>query len=277
MKTIQFIISLAFVTSFVACTKESEEDIDTSQSAFETEVGILSEEVEKSADAVTFEENLLSNQLGQANGPIPDCASISIEFPEGGDFPRVITIDYGEENCQVRPNLTKRGKVIVTLTDSISAVNSQRIISFDSFYINDNLVTGERILTNIGLNEDGYFVFDIDNDFSIGDWSRVTDGSKTFIEGFETPGYEDNVFLIDGSSETTRSTGLVINRTITESLRVDRSCGYITEGTVSITWNEEMASIDFGDGSCDNIAIITRNDQEFEIEMTFFRCHRRFN
>ena len=277
MKTIQFIISLAFVTSFVACTKESEEDIDTSQSAFETEVGILSEEVEKSADAVTFEENLQSNQLGQANGPIPDCASISIEFPEGGDFPRVITIDYGEENCQVRPNLTKRGKVIVTLTDSISVVNSQRIISFDSFYINDNLVTGERILTNIGLNEDGFLVFDIANDFAIGDWSRVTDGSKTFIEGFETPGYEDNVFLIDGSSETTRASGLVINRTITESLRVDRSCGYITEGTVSITWNEEMASIDFGDGSCDNIAIITRNDQEFEIEMTFFRCHRRFN
>jgi hypothetical protein len=167
--------------------------------------------------------------------------------------------------------------VIVTLTDSISAVNSQRIISFDSFYINDNLVTGERILTNIGLNEDGFLVFDIANDFAIGDWSRVTDGTKTFIEGFETPGYEDNVFLIDGSSETTRASGLVINRTITESLRVDRSCGYITEGTVSITWNEEMASIDFGDGSCDNIAIITRNDQEFEIEMTFFRCHRRFN
>lgn len=277
MKTVQFIISLAFVISLAACTKNSDEDIDTSQSAFETEVGILSEELEKSADVVTFEEDLQSNQLGQLNGPIPDCATISIEFPEGGDFPRVITIDYGEENCQIRPNLTKRGKVIVTLSDSMSTVNSQRIISFDSFYINDNLVTGERVLTTLGMNEDGYFVFDIANDFSIGDWSRVTNGSKTFIEGFETPGYQDNVFLIDGSSTTTRATGLVINRTITESLRVDRSCGYITEGTVSITWNEEAASIDFGDGSCDNIAVITRNDQEFEIEMTFFRCHRRFN
>lgn len=277
MKTIHWIMSLAIVVSFNACTKEAEVDMDTSQTAFEAEVGVLSEELEKSADAVTFENDIPLNQMTQANGPIADCASITVEFPEGGDFPRVITIDYGEENCQIRPNLTKRGKVIITITDSISAINAQRIITFDSFYINDQWVAGERILTNLGLNEDGNMVFDIDNDFSIGDWSRVTSGSKTFIEGFGTPGFADNVFLIDGSSETTREDGLVVTRTITESLRVDRSCGYITEGIVNIVWNEEMASIDFGDGSCDNIAVITRNDQEFEIELTYFRCHRRFN
>lgn len=280
MKTVNFIKGAAFILLIAAtsCNKEAKEDVDVGESAFETKASVYSDELEKSADAVTLGKDLIvNNQDGSTNCSLSDCAVVSVDFPEGGDFPKVITIDYGEENCMIRPNLYKRGKVIITISDSISAINAQRTVTFDSLYINDNLVSGELILTNLGENEDGYLTFDIDNDFSVGDWNRQTSGSKIWIEGFGSNGFIDNVFLLTGSSVTTRANGVVVTRTIDEDLRVDRSCGYIVEGVVTIEWNENTSSIDFGDGSCDDQAIITRNGVEFEIDLVHFSCRRRFH
>lgn len=274
MKSIKLILgsALFFLIGTVACNKDQNTDEDTSQSAFEVEANMYSDELEKSADAVTFDKN------GSGNGPFSgnssECVEITISYPEGGSFPKVITIDYGEVNCEVRPNLFKRGQIIVTITDSIVNLGAQRIVTFEEFYINDHAVTGTKTITNLGENAEGYLVFDINNSFSIGEWSRQATGSKIWVEGFDTLEFDDNVFLLTGTSSTTRPNEIVINRTITEPLRIDRSCAYITEGIVSIQWNGNNAIIDYGVGSCDDIAIITRNGQEFEIDLDNFRCRR---
>lgn len=275
MKTIKLTLGIALflLIGTLACNKDQNTDEDISQSAFEVEANMYSEELEKSADAVTFEKSN-SGINGPFNGDSSNCATVSISYPDGGSFPKVITIDYGEENCEVRPNLFKRGQIIITLTDSIINLNAQRIVSFDEFFINDHAVTGLKTLTNLGDNAEGHMVFDINNSFSIGDWSRQATGSKVWIEGFNTMVFNDNIFLLMGSSSTTRPNEIVINRTITSALRIDRSCGYITEGIVSIQWNGNSAMIDYGDGSCDDIAIISRNGQEFEIDLDNFRCRR---
>ena len=255
-----------------SCTKEANDDIDISQSAFDIEANTTSDEFEKSADALTFDK--VEHACGP-NGPIPECAIISIDYPEGTAFPKVITIDYGEVNCEVRPNLYKRGKEIITISDSLINVNAQRTITFEAFYINDNEVTGYKELTNTGVDEDGFITFSINNDLAVASWSQVATGTKTWIEGFATLGEMDNVFLLEGSSLTIRN-DISISRTITEALRVDRSCGYITEGIVSIVWNDiNTATIDYGDGTCDDLAIIYRDGQEFEIDLDRFRYRRR--
>ena len=265
------VILFSFLT-ISSCTKEAKDDIDISQSAFDIEANSTSDEFEKSADAVTFDK--VNNACGP-NGPIPECALVTIDYPEGTAFPKVITIDYGEVNCEVRPNLYKRGKEIITISDSLINMNAQRTITFEAFFINDNEVTGYKELTNLGANEDGFITFSIDNDLAVGTWSQVASGTKTWIEGFTTMGAMDNVFLLEGASLTIRNE-ISISRTITEALRVDRSCGYITEGIVSIVWNDtNTALIDFGDGTCDNLAIIYRDGQEFEIDLDLFRHRRR--
>jgi hypothetical protein len=269
MKANKLVLSAAFLLAlgFSACNKDANEDSDISEPAFETKANNLSDEIEKSADVVTFD-----NSGGDYR--IPDCATIIVTHPEGTPFPKVITIDYGEINCQVRPNVLKRGKVIISISDSIINLNAQRVVTFEDFYINDHIVTGSRVLTNLGFNSDDYLVFDINNDFSVGDWTRQATGSKTWIEGFSSNNYEDNVFLLDGSSSTERPGGVLINRTITEPLRVDRACGYITEGILTIQWNGNSAIIDFGDGTCDDAAIITFNGEVYEIDLDHFRWRR---
>jgi hypothetical protein len=280
MKTNNFINGAAITLLIFAtsCSKESKEDVNIIESAFETKASIYSDELEKSGDAVTFQtDNFSNNQNISANYQLPECATLSVNFPEGSNFPKVITIDYGSENCLVRPHLYKRGKVLITISDSIININAIRTITFDSLYINDNLVSGEMILTNLGENEDGYITFDIDNDFTVGDWNRQTNGSKIWIEGLGMNGYEDNIFLLTGSSVTTSANGVTISRTIQEDLRVDRSCGYIIEGIVVVQWDENTASIDYGDGSCDSQATITQNGQVFDIDLNDFNYRRRLH
>jgi len=269
MKANKLFLSVSFILAvgFSACTKDADEDSDISQPAFETEANNLSDEIEKSADVVTFDKS---------NGEyrVPECATVTVTHPEGTPFPKVITIDYGEVNCQVRPHVWKRGNVIISISDTIINLNAQRVVTFEDFYINDHEVSGSRILTNLGENSDGHLVFDINNDFSVGEWTRQATGTKTWIEGFNSNGYSDNVFLLDGSSSTTRPGGVLINRTITEPLKVDRACGYITEGILTIQWNGNSAVIDFGDGTCDDAATITYNGEVYEIDLDQFRWRR---
>lgn len=268
------ILSSFLLIAFYSCNKSANDDVDISDSTFETTASVYSDELDKSADAVTFNK-VQNGSNGPGIGCLPECASVTIEYPNGLNYPKIITIDYGDVNCQVRPNLYKRGKIMITLTDTIVNLGAQRIVTFDSFYINDNLVTGSRELTNLGENDNSNITFSINNEVSVGEWTRQAEGTKIWIEGLETMSFEDNVFLLTGSSTTTRPGGSAVNKTITESLRIDRSCGYITEGVLTIESPNQSAIIDFGDGECDDIAIITTDGQEFEIDLDNFRPRRR--
>ena len=277
MKTTNLIFSIAILfLGITSCSKEANEDIDISATVDDVEANVYSDEFEKSADVVSFDKMISGNGQNGQNGPLPLCAVVTIEYPEGTPFPKVITIDYGEVNCEVRTNLFKRGKEIITLSDSLRNLDAERTLTFENYFINDNEVLGYKKLKNTGLNMDGFMTYSIENDLSIGEWSRVSDGTKVWIEGFDTIDFNDNIFLLDGSSLTTLADGISISRIISQSLRVDRSCGYITEGIVNIEWNESNTAIlDYGDGTCDNLAVIYIGDQEFEINLHYFRTRRR--
>jgi len=276
MKTKYLVLAISILfLGITSCNKEEKKDADLSKSIADVEANVYSDEFEKSADIVSFDKLSSGNNQNGQNGPLPLCAVVTIDYPEGAPFPKVITIDYGDVNCEVRPNLYKRGKEIISISDSLVNLDAERTLTFENYFINDNEVLGYKKLTNTGENLDGFMNFSIDNDLSIGEWTRVSVGTKIWIEGFDTLGPHDNVFLLDGSSLTTLADGTSISRTITQSLRIDRLCGYITEGIVSIVWNDSNTAIlDYGDGSCDDQAVIFINDQEFEINLHHFGSRR---
>ena len=105
MKANKLLLAATFLLAigFSACNKETKEDSDITQPAFETEANNLSDEIEKSADVVTFDKS-------DGEYKIPECATVTVTYPDGTPFPKVITVDYGEVNCQVRPNVWKRAR-----------------------------------------------------------------------------------------------------------------------------------------------------------------------
>jgi hypothetical protein len=65
---------------------------------------------------------------------------------------------------------------------------------------------------------------------------------------------------VTGTTSGTTENGIAYSATITQSLRLARSCRWIEEGKIS-TVIPEMPEvlIDFGTGECDQIATVTVN------------------
>ena len=89
--------------------------------------------------------------------------------------------------------------------------------------------------------------------------TRVGTRTREIIEGYNTPIWLDNIYQITGNWTTTFPSGAVQTSTITTPLRIRMNCNHIVRGIITIVRNNNTATLDYGDGECDNIAIFTIN------------------
>jgi hypothetical protein len=88
------------------------------------------------------------------------------------------------------------------------------------------------------------------------------------VEGYETRRIRDDVYLIDGSADGIRPSGITWEREIVNALRKEMNCRWIVSGTVEITPEDRPTRIlDYGDGTCDNIATVIINGVTYTITL----------
>ncbi len=200
----------------------------------------------------------------------PNCATVSVDSDE---FPKTITIEY-TNGCSGRMGMGKSGTITIHMTDTI--------LNADAIYtVSENLSMGHReisktsTVTNEGLNDDDNWVLSFESlsttsferageDFTI---VRVFSGEREWLTGFETPEVDDDTFLKTGSGTITVNEVQTFSKVITEPLLIDRSCRYPLSGIVEITRDDEIMTIDYGTGECDNIALVIKDGESEEIEL----------
>jgi len=97
--------------------------------------------------------------------------------------------------------------------------------------------------------------------------SRITDMTRQYKRNVLADKTDDQT-LTWGSVINTRPNGVVVTKTITETtpLLFEASCKHIVSGIASFENSKGRKwSIDYGDGSCDDIAILTVNGKSKEI------------
>ncbi len=189
-----------------------------------------------------------------------DCATVTLDTTVS---PRVLTIDFGEENCLCNDLKYRRGKIIVTFTGRYRHPGTVITITFEDYYVNDNNVDGTKVITNMGLNDDGNLYYNISVTGVIhlsldrGTLSWNSTRVREWIEGADTRKLRDDVYLITGSATGIRANGKTWETEIINPLRKELSCRFIVSGTVEIT-PEGLSTrvLDYGDGDCDNIATV---------------------
>ncbi len=136
-----------------------------------------------------------------------------------------------------------------------------RTVTFEDFSINGVEITGSRITTNLGPNTDGQPVFsrvvDTQITHSNGTYHRNFTSEITWLSGYQTSECGDNDWKLTGSGSNTRSNGTVVTRTITSALYHYHTCNFITQGSVQISAPNGTMSIDYGNGTCDDLATVT--------------------
>ncbi|MFM9986680.1 MAG: hypothetical protein ACKVOK_15685 [Flavobacteriales bacterium] len=265
MKKIQWTSGLIVVTIalvFSSCTKEKQSTLDATS--------ILDENIASFAEKSTSEmEDAATLKSGGGNpcspqDQLPECA---VYTEDSESYPKNITIDFGD-GCADPMGRVRSGIIHINLTDDMLNEGAVRTVTFENYAVNDIEIEGIRTTTNTGLNEFSQPTFSRNIEMSIerpqGTFERTCNGNVAWVSGFDTPECGDNVFTETGSGTLTRPNGVVMTHTITEALLIDRNCGYVIDGIIEISGPNGEGNIDFGDGTCDDQAIVTRPNGDVE-------------
>ena len=236
-----------------------------------------SEATDEDISAARFGAHLFRGKMGISGSHkffgknFPPCATVSVS---GDDFPKTITIDYAD-GCSGRNGLEKKGLITIVMSDTILNPGASYTITMENMILGKREVSKSSTITNEGQNEAGNWLMSIQSvsttSFEKKDESyvivRENDMQREWLSGFETPEHDDDQLLLSGISLITVNDTISFRREITEALLIDRGCKYPLSGIVEITRNGEVMTINFGDGECDNIAVITKDGESEEIDL----------
>ena len=176
-------------------------------------------------DAVENAELIVDNQIFNVGSKSQEivgdsCPTITVDYPDTTNWPKIITIDYGSTGCEGFYGQTRKGKIIITITGRYRIPGSQKTVTLVDYYINNIHVEGTKTATNNGKNNRGNLTFTIElvggkittpDDIVI---EREFTRTREWIEGANTPNQWDDAYLITGSASGKNFKGESYTRTI---------------------------------------------------------------
>ena len=201
---------------------------------------------------------------------INQCPVVTIESEEGG-YPKTITLDYGD-GTTLKNEKVLSGIIIVEISAPRKSSEYTRMVTYDDFGVDSLLVEGTSA-TTIDREEGIFRNITSDLTFTLADElvvDRHSERSWEWLEGMDTDTDQtDDVIKITGFSTAENSDEDVYRKEIVEPLIRKRDCQYIVQGIVEIRLNGELiSSLDYGDGDCNNIAIVTKDGETYEVDLS---------
>ncbi len=184
---------------------------------------------------------------------------------EAGQNYRTVTLDFGD-GCVRDNGMEFSGAIILAYTRTDTGAS--KVVTFSNFFVNGNAIEGSRAIVYLRENANGNHQSTITVDMSVtfvnGDViSRNGEKIREQIAGANTPHIRgDDVHSISGSWESVARNGVVRTATITTNLRREFACRYLVSGVIAFTRGYATGTLDFGDGTCDNIGAFTNANGE---------------
>jgi len=190
--------------------------------------------------------------------------------PTGRAYPKTITVDYGDGIELVNGRIIS-GKIVIEVSARPLTDGATREISYVNFYVDSVFIEGGATRTFMGTDSTERIFSNVsDLTLTFPDntvLKRYSERTRTLVEGFETLFlHSDDVISITGFVEYEASNGATFSKTITDPLIKTGACRFIIQGTVFFTHNgEDFAELDYGDGTCDDVATITKDGETRQI------------
>ncbi len=197
-------------------------------------------------------------------GEYETCAEITETMNPDGSY--TLVIDYGDEGCEEDGELIK-GKITINSGEKGNAYWFEEIFedySFDGIVLNGTSSSEyqwseDSLEANTGTMTEDMMVY-IEED----------DEEFTYKSNFEFE--EDLEFfkITKGDFEGSSSNGDTFKSTVVTPLVEDFKCedtDIFVSGIEQMTYNEDEITIDYGDGTCDNIITVTENGETYTIDL----------
>jgi hypothetical protein len=271
-KTMLPLAMLAICTGlvFTACKKENntteevQAQLDIAKQFLQANNAVVSGSVEMSQGAEKHASGGLAPE-GEER-----CGSVTSTPADPLAFPKSILFNYGT-GCTDWAGVTRSGAFTLQL-DKIWEAGTTTSVAYDQFMENGVLLNGSVGFSNLSDSLGFGFNFKATNLVRVeanGEQSGVgadltfkqTVGVITFWD------WQDDVYNITGSSNYTLANGETGSFAITEPLKKNNNCQWVSKGKAQLTWNGVLMDIDYGNGDCDNKATVTINGVQYEITL----------
>jgi hypothetical protein len=196
---------------------------------------------------------------------------VSIDTAAAG-YPITISIDYGD-GVKTTHGRSISGKVTIAISGAKDTDGSTRTITFEKCVIDTIGVDGTSLETFNGDNTTTRKTTATSTvKFTLADGTvlnRVGTHVREWLTGLDTPKERtDDMIQVTGSIKVESSTGDKYSRVITEPLIKLGDCRHHVKGIVAYSQNGAViATLDYGDGECDNLANLTTGGTTVEIEL----------
>ncbi|HMX35899.1 MAG TPA: hypothetical protein PKA94_01350 [Ferruginibacter sp.] len=192
------------------------------------------------------------------------CFTISVVPNIPGVFPKTVTIDFGT-GCLCRDGKYRKGKIVSIYTNRMTVPGAKVSTTFVGYFVDSFKVEGTHITENTSTsNMQGWKVQVINgkitntNNNRWRQWNSLKNVLQ--IEGNGTVHFPlDDVYKITGNAHGSNSGGHTWSSLVVDPLIKKFSCRWIVQGKVRLSRDNREALLDYGNGTCDNVAVIFIN------------------
>ncbi len=252
------LMALCFLSMLVfSCSKDAENPLEVNGTITETEVKTVLD-----IDQVSGVTDQLVNEIFQAgdsakNLNLTDC--YQADYTDTG-----FKVTF--ENCSVDNSENLNGTISAVY--EIGMNTSNVVVTFTNLMVGDIAINGTRAFSFSSENTEN-ITFNITSDLVI----TMADGAVIKEKGNKVVGilfdgsFENGVITLDGQW-TVEADGNTYVVEVTSLLETPFGCTYVSKGSMTLAKNGLQVSVDFGDGTCDDMATLTYPDgttQEYSL------------
>ena len=287
MKTKILLFALMFsFTLFISCNSNEPIDVSATSSTITADDVVVNSEIDATVDDVSIiaedqfdmQKSATAKTSVEMVSMLPTCATITTVLTND-TWTR--TIDFGTQGCALPNGNIVKGKIIISFSKNFTTPIKTISYTLVGFYHNGKLIEGSKTITQELKSTDllsaihPVTTHSIDVKITYPDgkiYSRIGTRVREMVDGFTSiTNWEDNVFKVWGYHITTFPNGSKYTCTTqkTQALLIKMSCKmpFPVSGVIEIVKNDGKATLDFGNGDCDDLATITVNGVSKEIHL----------
>jgi hypothetical protein len=224
---------------------------------------------------LNFQESL-NGFKADNSGVRGGCANVTIA-PQGNTFPKTVTIVF-PQNCTTFAGASIEGTIIVTISGKVREAGTTAKFSLSDFKYKSFTISGDYFVeinspvshtTKISngkiVTTDGKIIT-----YSATNSATQTAGTNTTFRTNPSNFMQDDVYAISTSSQGINSNGNAFSVSTDDVLIYKVACQWVTSGKLTVVEESRpkvTASLDYGDGICDNKAMLTFNKVTLDIEL----------
>lgn len=261
---------LVFSLIFQSCQKEEKTMDDPAASGDNALAEALFNDAGNIVDEA-FSKTVFYKSSEMDDIHIGACASIVLDTVSE---PHQLIVDFGEENCLCNDGKYRRGKIMVSFTGRYPEEGTVLIHTYDDYFVNDNQVSGSRVVTNMGMNPANhlYFTVIVDGQIIKSDGNIIlwqSDRIREWVEGSETWTLWDDIYHLSGTVDGVAANGKAYHLETITPLRKEIGCPHFVSGILEMQIdNKPTITIDYGDGDCDNLVMVTINGRTYKLKLS---------